>query len=413
MATVPATGDPLGVTAPCRTASNGIEISTLPPVDIEADLFVIGPEGPLVADLAGKLRGQGKLVLGPGADGAMLEGSKVFMKELLQEARVPTARFATFGEDEEAAALAWLDSLEPPYVVKTDGLASGKGVLVTWDIGEAAADVRAKLSGDAFGDAGRRIVIEEGLIGSELSLMVLCDGRRVVPFQAARDYKRVADGDAGPNTGGMGSYSPLGEVSHRLVDRVMDEAVEPLVGALRRRGIDYRGVLYAGLMLTDDGPRVLEYNVRFGDPEAQVLLALLAEDAVALFSEAAHGRLRLEPKFQTASAVCVVLAAKGYPSAPQAGARIQGLAEAAELDGVTVLHAGTATEEGDFVVDGGRVLNVVATGPTREGARERAYRGVAAIGFDGMHFRTDLAAGVPPELAGEDGPAVARRGIDG
>ena len=230
-----------------------ISVTTLGPEHVDADLVVIGPEQPLVDGLADRLRADRRLVFGPGADGARLEGSKAFMKDVLAEAGVPTARYGVF--DEAEPAVRFLRELDGPWVVKTDGLAAGKGVLVTDSRAEAEADVAAKLSGDAFGDAGRTVVVEEGLVGPECSLLVLCDGTRVAPLAPAQDFKRISDGDDGPNTGGMGAYSPVPVADDRMVDRVLDEAVEPVVGALRRRGIDYRGVLYAGLILTVDGPR--------------------------------------------------------------------------------------------------------------------------------------------------------------
>ena len=247
-----------------------LSCSDAPAEEIEADLVVIGPESPLVEGLADRLRARGRLVFGPGADGALLEGSKAYMKEVLAEAGVPTARHGAFTERHEA--IAYLKTLPGPWVVKTDGLASGKGVLVTDSIAEAEADVISKLSGESFGEAGRRVVIEEALDGVECSVHVLCDGTRVVPLVSARDYKRLGDLDAGPNTGGMGCNSPVPAVDEALVARVVDECVEPLVSVMRKRGIDYRGVLYAGLMLTSEGPKVLEYNVRFGDPETQVIM---------------------------------------------------------------------------------------------------------------------------------------------
>ncbi|HUY23170.1 MAG TPA: phosphoribosylamine--glycine ligase, partial [Acidimicrobiales bacterium] len=323
---------------------------------------------------------------------------------------VPTARYGVFDDAKEANA--FLRELPGPWVVKTDGLAAGKGVLVTDSITEAEGDIAAKLSGESFGDAGRRVVVEEGLVGPECSLLALCDGRRISALAPAQDFKRIADGDEGPNTGGMGAYSPTPVVDDRVVDRVLDEAVEPLVAALRRRGIDYRGVLYAGLILTVDGPRVLEYNVRFGDPETQVVLPRLTEDLTGLLAEAAAGRLRTEPRFSADAAVCVVLAAPGYPGTPRTGDPIEGLDEAAVLPGVTVLHAGTALDDqGRFVTAGGRVLGVTGTGPTVAQARDRAYAGVARIGWDGMQHRTDIAlaaAGPAPEFVFEGSvPSVA------
>ncbi len=256
-----------------QTAATGagrIRCSPAPAEEIDADLVVVGPEAPLVDGLADRLRSRDRLVFGPGADGAQLEGSKAWMKHLLEVAGVPTAAYAVF--DEAAGAAAWLRGRPGPWVVKTDGLAAGKGVLVTDDIETAVADVEAKLSGAAFGAAGRRVVLEEALAGPELSVMAICAGGRAVPLAAAQDFKRVGDGDTGPNTGGMGAYSPVPAAGAELVDEVMARAVEPTLAALGKRGVDYRGVLYAGVMLTDDGPKILEFNVRFGDPEAQVVL---------------------------------------------------------------------------------------------------------------------------------------------
>ncbi len=368
-----------------------ITVTNDAPEDVDADLFVIGPEQPLVDGLADKLRADRRLVFGPGADGARLEGSKAFMKMVLAEAGVPSARYGAFEDAKEANE--FLRQLPGPWVVKTDGLAAGKGVLVTDSLEEAEADITAKLSGESFGDAGRRVVVEEGLVGPECSLLVLCDGTRVAALAPAQDFKRINDDDEGPNTGGMGAYSPVPLVSDRLIDGVLDQAVEPLVGALRRRGIDYRGVLYAGLILTVDGPRVLEYNVRFGDPETQVVLPRLTEDLTGLLAEAAAGRLRTEPRFSPDASVCVVLASEGYPVAPRTGDRIDGLDSAAAIEGVTVFHAGTALDdEGCFVTAGGRVLGVSAVGPTIAEARGRAYAAVDRIGWEGMHYRTDIAA---------------------
>ena len=362
-----------------------------PPEQVEADLYVIGPEAPLVDGLADRLRAAGRLVFGPGADGARLEGSKAFMKELLAEAGVPTARFGVFAE--VVPAVEFLRSLDGPWVVKTDGLAAGKGVLVTDSLAEAEADVAAKLSGDAFGSAGRTVVIEEGLTGPECSLLVLCDGERLAPLAPAQDFKRRDDGDAGPNTGGMGAYSPVPTVDDALVASLVDEAVAPLVSALRARGIDYRGVLYAGVMLTPTGPKVLEFNVRFGDPETQVVLPRFDGDLCALLAEAAAGALTTVPRFRPDAAVCVVLASEGYPEHPRTGDPITGIDAAGALDGVTVFHAGTAPDPagGGVVTSGGRVLGVTALGGTLAEARSRAYAGVTAISWPGAHHRGDIA----------------------
>ena len=376
-----------------------ISTTDAPAEEIEADLVVIGPEAPLVDGLADRLRADGRAVMGPGADGALLEGSKAFMKEMLAAAGVPTARFAAFDALQVADALAFLGSLPGPWVVKTDGLAAGKGVLVAQTLEEAQADVKAKLSGASFGEAGRNIVIEEGLEGEECSLLVLCDGTNAVPLLPAQDFKRIGDGDRGANTGGMGAYSPMPHVAPSLVDRFMDEAVEPLMAVMRDRGIDYRGVLYAGLMLGPDGAKVLEYNVRFGDPETQVVLPLLVSDAAELFMATATGRLGdiPGPVFSDGSAVCVVLAAPGYPDRPQTGDPIEGLdasgQSSAAVAGATVFHAGTRRQSpnGRFRTAGGRVLGVTAVAPTLAEARTNAYAAAAPITWDGRQFRTDIA----------------------
>jgi phosphoribosylamine--glycine ligase len=372
----------------------GIPGSTGPgsePEDIEADLVVIGPEVPLVAGLADRLRARGRLVLGPGADGARLEGSKAWMKDLLHAAEVPTARSGAFAEPEPA--LEFMRSLPPPYVVKTDGLAAGKGVLVTPDLAEAEADVRAKLAGRSFGEAGRTVVIEEGFVGPELSVLALCDGERAVPLTPARDHKRVGDGDTGPNTGGMGAFSPVPGVDEAVMGQVMDRAVLPTLAALGRRGVDYRGVLYAGLMLTPEGPKVIEFNVRFGDPETQAVLPRLRTDLVALCAEAAAGGLRTEPTFSDDAAVTVACATKGYPASPSVGDVVEGVDAAAAVPGVSLHWAGVDRDgEGRFVTAGGRVVWVTALGPDLPTARQRAYDGVDRISFPGMHYRKDIAA---------------------
>ncbi|HVL26652.1 MAG TPA: phosphoribosylamine--glycine ligase [Acidimicrobiales bacterium] len=364
------------------------------PEEVDADLFVIGPEVPLVEGLADRLRAGGRLVFGPGADGARLEGSKRWMKELLVEAGVPTARHGSFTDPGEA--IAFLETLPPPYVVKTDGLAAGKGVLVTPSLAAAADDVRAKLSGSSFGQAGRTVVIEEGLTGPELSLLCVCDGRRAVPLAPAQDFKRLLDGDEGPNTGGMGAYSPVPVAGPDVVAEVMASAVEPTMAALRARGIDYRGVLYAGLMLTPAGPRIVEYNARFGDPEAQVVLPRYTGDLARLLAEAAQGELRAAPVWDERAAVTVVLAADGYPVAPRTGDPITGIDEAAALPGVTLYSAGVGPGR---TTAGGRVLDVTALGEDLPEARRRAYEAVSLIDWPGMHYRRDIAG--PAEAQAE------------
>ena len=366
-----------------------------PAEEIEADLYVIGPEVPLVEGLADRLRARGALVVGPGADGARLEGSKAWMKEVLAAAGVPTAAHRAFGPAEVEAAVAFLDGLPGLYVVKTDGLAAGKGVLVTESRSEAEEDVRAKLSGQAFGEAGRRVVIEEGMSGPEVSLLCLCDGAAVSPMASAQDFKRLADGDRGPNTGGMGAYSPVPAVDAAEGERLAEALVAPTVHELRRRGIDYRGVLYAGLMLTPEGPKVLEYNVRFGDPEAQVVLPRVTADLADVLASVAAGAMDAGPTFGDDAAVTVVCASPGYPAAPRTGEPVEGLEAAAAVPGVQVFCAGVAADgAGRLVTAGGRVVNVTGVGPTVAVARERAYQAVSALHWPGLQVRSDIAADV-------------------
>src|SRR6266508_1557551 len=363
------------------------------PEELDADLFVIGPEAPLVDGLADRLRARGKLVFGPGADGARLEGSKAWMKQVLAEAGVPTARHASFTADQEEEALAFVERLPGFYVVKTDGLAGGKGVIVTESLDEARDTVRSYLSGHAFGDAGRTCVIEEGLTGPEMSLLVVCNGTTDGwPLAPAQDFKRIGDGDQGPNTGGMGAYSPVPVAGQDVVDEVMERAVRPTLHALAARDIAYRGVLYAGLMLTPDGVKVLEYNVRFGDPEAQVVLPRLASDFAALCRDAAAGRAGRDARFREDACVTVVLATEGYSASPRQGDIIEGLDDAEQLPGVTVFHAGTKPMDGQLMTAGGRVLDVTAVAPTLAEARRRAYEAAERISWPGMQYRRDIAA---------------------
>ncbi|MGH9186352.1 MAG: phosphoribosylamine--glycine ligase [Acidimicrobiales bacterium] len=373
----------------------GIPGSTdTPPEQLDADLYVIGPEAPLVDGLADRLRGAGRRVYGPGGDGARLEGSKAWMKQLVAEARVPTARYGAFDAGQLEPALAFLGTLPPPFVVKTDGLAAGKGVLVTDSQREAEDDVRSKLSGTSFGDAGRTVVIEEGLTGQELSILAVCDGTRAVPLAPAQDFKRLRDGDDGPNTGGMGAYSPVPFAAEDLVGAVMDRFIEPTLFKLTKEGIDYRGTLYAGLMLTAEGPKLLEYNVRFGDPEAQVVLPRLDRetDLADLLAQAADGHLWSDPRFVADAAVAVVVASPGYPEAPQMGAVIEGLDRLETDPSAQVFYAGVASNDaGELVTAGGRVCAIVGHGPDLTTARTNAYAAVDHISFDGMQFREDIA----------------------
>ena len=354
---------------------------------IGADLVIIGPEAPLVAGVADAVRARGIACFGPSAEAARLEGSKAFAKDVMAAAGVPTARphvCATLVEVQQA-----FDDLGAPYVVKDDGLAAGKGVVVTDDRMAALAHARACI------EAGSAVVVEEFLDGPEVSLFAVTDGVTVVPLQPAQDFKRALDGDAGPNTGGMGAYSPLAWAPDDLVEETMRSVLQPTVDEMRRRGTPFAGLLYAGLALTSKGLRVVEFNARFGDPETQVVLARLESPLSALLMAAATGTLADLPPLDWSddAAVCVVIAAEGYPEAPVTGAAITGLAEADALPGVDVLHAGTRVDGDDVVASGGRVLSVVGRGAGIADARERAYAGVALISLPGSHHRTDIAAG--------------------
>ncbi|GIU85876.1 MAG: phosphoribosylamine--glycine ligase [Acidimicrobiia bacterium] len=360
---------------------------------VGADLVVVGPEDPLVAGVADALRARGRLAFGPDAAAARLEGSKAFMKDVLVAAGVPTARHRTFRAGQEAEALAFLDTLPGPYVVKTDGLAAGKGVAVTGSIDEARAVVRSYLAGEAFGEAGRTCVVEEGLTGPEVSLFVLCDGTDAVPLAVAQDHKRAFDGDRGPNTGGMGAYTPVPFLPDGFVDEMLHAVIRPTLAELRRRDAQYRGVLFCGLMCTPDGPKVLEYNVRFGDPECQVIVPLLASDLFVHCREAAAGHIETPVVMRAEACVGIALAAQGYPPSPtRRGDVIEGLDAAAAVPGALVFHAGTRRDGDALVTDGGRVLTVVATGEGIRAARDRAYEAAGRISWPGLHYRRDIAA---------------------
>jgi phosphoribosylamine---glycine ligase len=361
--------------------------------DLDADLVVVAADRQLVNGVADAVRARGILAFGPGSDGARLEGSKTWMKQLLADAGVPSARYGSFADEEPAYD--FLATLPSPYVVKTDGLAEGKGVLVTESLPEARDAVRAYLSGHAFGDAGRTLVIEEGMSGPELSLLVMCNGEPddARPLAPAQDFKRIGEGDTGPNTGGMGAYSPVPVAPQAVVDEVMERAVMPTLRALASRGIDYRGVLYAQMMLTAGGPKVVEYNVRFGDPEAQCVVPRLAVDLADLVYRAAAGESGLDSKFVDDACVVVALACEGYPTAPRTGDAIRGLDDEA-VRSVTVFHAGTRRDHDAFVTSGGRVLYVSALGATIDDARARAYEAAAHIEWPGRYFRRDIAASV-------------------
>ncbi|CAL9474494.1 phosphoribosylamine--glycine ligase [Streptomyces sp. enrichment culture] len=351
--------------------------------DLEADLVVVGPEAPLVAGVADAVRAAGIPCFGPSKEAAQLEGSKAFAKDVMASAGVPTARSYVCATPAEIDAA--LDAFGAPYVVKDDGLAAGKGVVVTSDVEQARAHA---LSCD-------RVVIEEYLDGPEVSLFAITDGTTVLPLTPAQDFKRALDGDEGPNTGGMGAYSPLPWADPKLVDEVMASVLQPTVDELRRRGTPFSGLLYAGLAITSRGVRVIEFNARFGDPETQVVLARLRTPLAGVLLHAANGTLDSEPPltWRDEAAVTVVVAAHNYPGTPRTGDPITGLDEVAELDAphAYVLHAGTK-RDGDAVVSaGGRVLSVTATGADLAEARERAYAAVGRIRLDGSQHRTDIA----------------------
>ncbi len=363
--------------------------------EIDASLVVIGPEDPAVAGVADALEGEGRLAFGPRAAAARLEGSKAWMKDVLVAAGVPTARHRSFAASELDAALAYLTTMRDTYVVKTDGLAAGKGVVVTDELAVARDTVRDYLSGKVFGGAGTTCVIEEGMVGPELSLFAMCDGRDAIVLGCAQDYKRIGDGDTGPNTGGVGAYSPVALANDDLVDEVMAKAVRPTLEELSRRGAPYRGVLFCGLMLTTQGPKVVEYNVRFGDPECQVLMRRLETDLYTHLSECARGAIETPMRLRDDAAVIVVLTTDGYPTAPRVGDEVRGLEAAAAQDGIVLFHAGTGRgDDGELITAGGRVVGVSALGPDVADAATRAYDAVALIDFDGMHYRRDVASQV-------------------
>jgi phosphoribosylamine--glycine ligase len=353
--------------------------------EARVDLTVVGPELPLTLGLVDRFAAAGLRAFGPTAAAARLEGSKAFAKEVMRDARVPTASFGVFSDPGDAAH--YVREVGAPVVVKADGLASGKGVFVCATVAEALAAVDEVMRARVFGDAGSRVVVEEFLAGEEVSFMALTDGTTVLPLATSQDHKRVLDGDRGPNTGGMGAYSPAPIVGPALRDRIMAEIVEPVVRGLARRGIRYTGVLYAGLMVHEGRARVLEFNVRFGDPEAQALLARLRSDLVDLLERACEGRLAgTTVEWDPRAAVCVVLAAEGYPGAVERGRPIDGLDAARQL----VFHAGTRRDGGRIVTDGGRVLGVTALGETIDTAVADAYAAVEGIRWPGMHYRRDI-----------------------
>jgi phosphoribosylamine--glycine ligase len=388
----------------CAPGNAGIaELATLVPIaenrvdelvrfakEAGIDLAVVGPEQPLLDGIVDAFETAGLKAFGPGADAALIEGSKGFAKDLMKKYGIPTAAYESF--DDYAAALDYVRRKGAPIVIKADGLAAGKGVTVARTLEDAEAALNAAMNQKIYGAAGSRVVIEECLAGEEMSLMAFVDGETVKPMVPAQDHKPVYDHDEGPNTGGMGTYSPVPHIPQTIVDRAIEEILKPTARAMVLEGRPFRGVLYAGLMITSDGPKVIEFNARFGDPETQVVLPRLETDLVEIISAVTEGRLaETEIKWKPDAAVCVVLTAPGYPGSYPKGLPIEGLAKAAEKTGL-IFHAGTAAKDDQTVTAGGRVLGVTCTGQTITDARRCAYDAVDRIHFEGMHYRTDIAA---------------------
>ena len=356
------------------------------------DLTVVGPEAPLVAGVVDAFEAEGLRVFGPTKAAAQLEGSKAFAKQMMRLANVPTAEFSVF-DDPQDAMQSLHDRDEAPVVVKADGLAAGKGVFVCTTRNEALDAVKQTMIAREFGDAGGRIVIEERLSGQELSVLAVVDGRTIVPLDAAQDHKAAFDGDRGPNTGGMGAYSPTPIATPEVMESVIHKVLVPIVHTLRRQGIEYRGILYAGLMLTSQGPKVLEFNVRLGDPETQPILMRLKSDLFDLLWAATEGGLREFPELQwdPRPSLCVVMASEGYPGSYTKGHAIRGLADAAHVADAKVFHAGTVQVGDQTLTDGGRVLGVTAIGNDLADAKRRAYEAVKCIRWDGAWCRKDIS----------------------
>jgi len=357
--------------------------------DERIDLTVVGPELPLTLGIVDEFRRHGLRIFGPTRDAAQIEGSKVFTKSLLRRSSVPTGFFSSFSDADEATR--YVQEVGAPIVIKTDGLAAGKGVLICETVKDAEAGIDEIMRTRIFGDAGQRVVIEEFLVGEEVSFLALVDGQTVLPLASSQDHKRAFDGEAGPNTGGMGAYSPAPVVTPALHERIMREVMHPVVAALRDAKIDYRGVLYAGLMITASGPKVLEFNARFGDPECQPLMLRLKSDLVEAMDACIEGRLaECTLEWDERAAACVVLAAGGYPGAYEKGKIIRGLESLDGWQDGVVFHAGTARRDHTLVTNGGRVLGVTALGRTVRDAVQEAYWAVEQIHWDGVHYRRDI-----------------------
>ena len=353
------------------------------------DLTVVGPEQPLSLGIVDLFESHGLKVFGPSQKAAFIEGSKAFSKDLMQKYNVPTAAYGVFTDQSEAEA--FINRTGAPIVVKADGLAAGKGVIIAQTCQEAIAAVRDMLSGNAFGNAGSRVVIEEFLSGEEASFLVLTDGKNIIPLASAQDHKAVFDGDQGPNTGGMGAYSPAPVVTPDIHEKAMQQVIRPTVDGMAAEGRPYRGVLYAGLMIQDGQVKTLEFNARFGDPECQPLLMRMKSDIVPVLAAVANGDLAgIDIEWHDKAAVCVVMASEGYPGDYRKGDIIAGLDDAAQINDVYVFHAGTAHKDGNCVTNGGRVLGVTALGGSVQDSIASAYRAVDRISWKGVQFRTDI-----------------------
>ena len=358
----------------------------------KADLTVVGPEVPLTLGIVDRFELEKLRIFGPSLRGAKLEGSKVFCKDLMRKYGIPTADYQSFEDPERA--LAYLENIGAPVVIKADGLAAGKGVIIAKTLIDARAAITDIMKNRRFGDAGSRIIIEEMLEGEEASILALTDGSTIIPLESSQDHKAAFDGDTGPNTGGMGAYSPAPVVTPEIEDRIIEDILVQIVHALNKEEINYRGLLYAGIMVTKTGPKVLEFNVRFGDPECQPIMQRLDCDLVPLLEGCIDGTLdQQEIRWKSGASVCVVLASGGYPDDYEKGKRISGIEDADAVEGVKVFHGGTALNaSGNLVTSGGRVLGVTATGSTIDDAIRRAYQGVSKISWDGMQYRTDIGA---------------------
>ena len=355
------------------------------------DLTIVGPEGPLSMGIVDEFTKAGLRIFGPSGKAAEIEASKRFSKDLMKKYHIPTAEYGVFTD--KTAAAAYVREKGAPIVVKADGLAAGKGVVVAETVEEALKALDVIMTEKAYGTAGERVVIEECLRGEEASFMAFSDGRTVVPMASSQDHKRVFDADKGPNTGGMGAYSPAPVVTKQLERKVMDTIMIPTVRAMEKEGRLFKGVLYAGLMIRNNEARVLEFNARFGDPETQPIMARLDTDLIEIIEAILDGRLStLEIKWKPESAVCIVMASGGYPGNYEKGKKITGLDTAAGLKGVVVFHSGTALKNGNIVTDGGRVLGVTGLGPSVAAAIDSAYKGAREISFDGAHYRRDIGA---------------------